>query len=177
MCFGGGGGGGRASLSQIRQGRGMAVQRSVGSTYTDHDYSGVTAYQTSNNTKKFKAVKALDGATVSSTHPTTGRGGAPRSLLKFASVQIADAASYNAAIDAGAKFTGKPTSVEKMSNQGRVAIVDETGARIKTRAARAQVANANDASAVSKKTKKRGGLRIDRSSSVAGGGSGVNIPS
>lgn len=176
MCFGGGGGGDRASLSQIRQGRGMAVQRSGTSNYTDHDYSGVTAYQSSNNKKKFKAVKALDGATVSSKAPN-GRGGPPRTMLKFASVQIGDAASYNAAIDAGAKFTGKPVEVTKQAELGRTAVMDETGARIKTRAARSQVANANDASVTNKKTKKRGGLRIDRSSSVVGGGSGVNIPS
>lgn len=174
MCFGGGGGGGRASLSQIRQGRGMAVQRSGTSEYTDYDYSGVTAYQSANNNKKFKAVSGLDGASVAKVNPVTGK---QKTKYKFASVSIGSASEYNAAIDAGAKFTSSPVEVKKQAELGRTAVMDETGARIKTRAARSQVANANDASVASKKTKKRGGLRIDRSSSVAGGGSGVNIPS
>lgn len=185
MCFGGGGGSGKASLSQLRQGRGMAVQRSGTTNYTDYDYSGVKAYAGQGNKKAFNYASSQQGATIQKN--TMGglsrnearaagvglfRGAIPRG--KLASFDITDAASYNAAIDSGAFIKGQAKATTKQANLGRTAVADESRARIASRKARTEVANVNDQP--TKKAKKRGGLRLDRSTGTNSTGSGVYIP-
>lgn len=71
------------------------------------------------------------------------------------------------------KRFAKTTTKTKYGNQGRVAIQDEASARKATRKLREGVA---EDKVTGKKTKKKGGLRIDKATGTNSRGSGVFIP-
>lgn len=175
MCFGGGGGGssGRAAL----QARGAASQRRVQSREVDK--LEFTPYTYTPGNKTTASPTPVVGQR-NSYQPLPGRGGGPGGAGTAEPIHVATEEQH---LQLFPGRTSDRRAYKKVKGMEVVAIsgdqpTNESALRIKTRKARSEVANANDASRVSSKraSKRRGGLRIDNSSSVYGGGSGVTIP-
>lgn len=181
MCFGGSGGG-RSTRLAANARAGMAQRRQVGSvsTKTVGEAAGPREYFKNPETKQMDPGYKRTGRAVSGRAMVLQVQKQKRQQQQgntgYQTVQARP--GYESGYDEqGRLFQQKKSTLRTETtadNLGRTAVGDEAGLRIKTRAARSQVANVEDN--VKKKSKKRGGLRLDRSTGTNSRGSGVVIP-